>query len=243
MLPSRAPRGIPTGGRFTANINAEPTISLEPRSPWEPGHGIQPSEERDDAADGSTTGHTTTAQMKERERAVKRAKALERSRDQSRIDASIQERRHLLRSQSDNFVLSEPAPEYEPGIRGAAEKVGDEIADTTAAIGAVASHMADVHRGDVPAPETEGGFVGWGQTVPKFLRRKDKSAAAADEVHEFSDSPNGRRLEAEVDHRQELSETPKPARGTDFWNGINSMDEITTPENRARGAKYLNNGG
>jgi ParB-like chromosome segregation protein Spo0J len=53
-----------------------------------------------------------------------------------------------------------------------AERVGDEIVDIVEALGEAAGHLADVQRGDVPAPEVEGNFVGWSDLLPKFFRQK-----------------------------------------------------------------------
>jgi hypothetical protein len=61
------------------------------------------------------------------------------------------------------------------GIRKTAEQIGDELGETVDALSEVASHVIDIHRGDAPAPDVEGTFVGWNQMLPKFLRRKNQS--------------------------------------------------------------------
>jgi hypothetical protein len=58
------------------------------------------------------------------------------------------------------------------GLRKTAEQIGDELGETVDALGEAAGHFIDVQRGDAPAPEVEGSFVGWNQMLPKFMRRK-----------------------------------------------------------------------
>lgn len=59
-----------------------------------------------------------------------------------------------------------------PGAAATAEKIVDEIAETGEALSGLAGRLADVQRGSVTT-DSKGTFVGWGDMVPKFLRRKN----------------------------------------------------------------------
>jgi hypothetical protein len=77
------------------------------------------------------------------------------------------------------------------GLRKTVEHIGDEIGETVDALGEVTGHIVDVQRGDV-TPEVEGSFVGWGQMLPKFMRRKDREAPAAEPEQESTEARNRR---------------------------------------------------
>lgn len=77
------------------------------------------------------------------------------------------------------------------GLRKTVEHIGDEIGETVDALGEVTGHIVDVQRGDV-TPEVEGSFVGWGQMLPKFMRRKDREAPAAEPERESTEARNRR---------------------------------------------------
>lgn len=77
------------------------------------------------------------------------------------------------------------------GLRKTVEHIGDEIGETVDALGEVTGHIVDVQRGDV-TPEVEGSFVGWGQMLPKFMRRKGREAPAAEPQQESTEARNRR---------------------------------------------------
>lgn len=77
------------------------------------------------------------------------------------------------------------------GLRKTVEHIGDEIGETVDALGEVTGHIIDVQRGDI-APEVDGSFVGWGQMLPKFLRRKDREAKVSEPEQESAEARNRR---------------------------------------------------
>jgi hypothetical protein len=151
---NRAPRGIPTGGQFAASSRSEPNVSLSPHIAGEaaPGQEQAPAAKRSIGVidngrtimDWDTRTEVDYDSLSDYERAKVEQIAKERGYPNPRLSAVLRK----------------------------AERVGDDIVDKVEALGDVAGHIADVQRGDVPAPEVEGSFVGWGQILPKFLRRK-----------------------------------------------------------------------
>lgn len=58
----------------------------------------------------------------------------------------------------------------------------DRVGETVDAIAELAGHRRDVNAGKAPAPDTAGTFVGWGQMLPSWVRRKDKSGPRAEHL-------------------------------------------------------------
>lgn len=171
---NRAPRGIPTGGQFVASSRSEPTVSLS--------HDIAGKAAREQEQEpaamrsiGFTDGGRTIMDWDTR----------------TEVDydsLSDSERVHVDRVARERGY---PDPRRSE-LRKAAEKIGDEISDTVDAFSEVAGHIADVQRGNVPAPEAEGNFVGWGQMLPKFMRRKNGEAKASEPEQESLEARNRR---------------------------------------------------
>jgi hypothetical protein len=172
MTTTRAPKGIPTGGRFVANTSSEPTIALGGQAAG----GEQSSTSRSSYVPGSNEpvdhDSITSAEMAKLEKL-----SAESGVPFSRLRVGLRE---TAEKRMYDYLDRNERKDRPSTMRAFGEKVGGEVVETGEAISALAGHMADVHRGDVPAPEAEGSFVGWGQMVPKFLRRKGSDAAPAD---------------------------------------------------------------
>ncbi|GAA4032765.1 hypothetical protein GCM10023063_15120 [Arthrobacter methylotrophus] len=154
MSIDRAPKGTHAGGQFVSSPRSEPTISLnhDHSSPSidSRAEAPDPTEERqlgfwyEHIFDHTNNSLVDYDSLTSAERARMRKMAKEEGR---------------------------PDPRPRRGLWSRAEKLGDDISETVDAISETASHMVDVHRGDAPAPETEGTYVSWDQMIPKFLRR------------------------------------------------------------------------
>lgn len=152
MSINRAPRGIPTGGQFVAASHSEPSVSLSPYIAGARAEEPEPAPARNIGFSGGgrqIMDWSTNTPVD--------------------FDNLTEEERTSVRRTAKEYGFPDPK---RTGLRKTAEQIGDELGETVDAISEAAGHFIDVQRGDVPAPEAEGSFVGWNQMLPTFLRRK-----------------------------------------------------------------------
>jgi hypothetical protein len=149
MSISRAPRGTSTGGQFVATPHSEPSLSLRPE-----GAGPSPVSEQEPVRP-RVLGFTD------------RGRQIRDFRDGTDLDYEdlTEPEKAEVRQIAKDQGFRNPK-------RNAFQKMGDEIGETVDALSEVASHVADVQRGNVPAPKVEGTFAEWNTLLPKFMRRK-----------------------------------------------------------------------
>lgn len=155
-FPSRAPKGIPSGGQFVASGRSEPSVSLgkpNARRSMPLASAFVEGWDRKEAApdDGFTQQNYADS--------INEARASRWAVQDDRGNPSPE-------------PVNDPAPGPIGRVRDAAGRIGDRVYDTMDAVAELAEHQGDVRRGEAPAPEAEGSFVSWGQMVPKFLRRE-----------------------------------------------------------------------
>lgn len=171
---NRAPKGIPTGGQFAASTRAEPSVTL-------PGYYDIPARPRSIGFGG---GGRQIMNWDTNEPVA--------------YDSLTDEERVKVRQTAKDHGFPDPR---RAGLREKAEKVSDriserveEITETVDALGEVTGHIVDIQRGEV-TPEVEGSFVGWGQMLPKFMRRKDREAKVTEPEQESAEARNRRLAE------------------------------------------------
>lgn len=151
MTINRVPRGIPTGGQFTANQFSEPAVSLSKPSAYKPDHGISqpPGFRGARKIDGEWVPE-----------------------DQVRRDRVTGEYTRVQREAAGNRRTGwgyqpDAPPSVHDRLQDAIWDVTDKIADTGEAVSA---SVAAAQK--APIDEKGGSFVTWNSLVPKFLRRK-----------------------------------------------------------------------
>jgi hypothetical protein len=168
MTITRAPKGIPSGGQFTANRLSEPTISL---SAFTPVHG-----------DGQHMGL----------RGAQRIDGAWAPEDQVAVDpgAGTLHRRPPAAPESEPYdrlaafaipPLSTEPPTLEERLYGAAESFTDAVMNPAEHVYDLVTDFADDvsdardRRKELREAAGDGNVVGWGRMLPKFMRLKSQS--------------------------------------------------------------------